>query len=44
MESGTDLVGGVGAPFPLITHDDRAPGDDARGAGQADPLPNVAHN
>lgn len=44
VQSGADLVGGVGAPFPLVTHDESAPGDDTGDAGQADPLPNAAHN
>jgi hypothetical protein len=43
MESGPDLVGRVGAPFPLIAHYQRATGDDTGDPGQADPLPNAAH-
>ncbi|CDO90455.1 adenylate and guanylate cyclase catalytic domain-containing protein [Mycobacterium triplex] len=43
VQPGADLVGGVGAAFALITHDQRTPGHDTGDAGQADPLPNAAH-
>jgi hypothetical protein len=44
MQAVPHLVGRVGVSFPLIAGYQRSPGDDARDAGQADPLPNVAHN
>jgi hypothetical protein len=43
MQPGADLVGAVGATFPLIAHDQCPTGDDAGDTGQADPLPNAAH-
>jgi hypothetical protein len=44
MQPGPDLVGGVGASFPLVAGYQHSPGDDAGDTGQTDPLPNVAHN
>ena len=44
MQPGPDLVGRVGASFPLIAHHQRAAGDDAGDTGQPDPLPNAAHD
>jgi hypothetical protein len=43
MQPGPDLVGRVGAPFPLIAHYQCTAGDDAGDTGQPDPLPNAAH-
>jgi len=44
MQAVPDLVGRVSAPFALVAGYQRSPGDDAGDTGQADPLPNVAHN
>jgi hypothetical protein len=44
MQPVPDLVGGVGAPLPLITRYHRTAGDNSGDTGQADPLPNAAHN
>jgi hypothetical protein len=44
MQPDPDLVCGVGAPLPLIADHQGATGDDAGDTGQADPLPNAAHN
>ena len=44
MQAVADLVGRVGASFALVAGYQRSPGDDAGDTGQADPLPNVAHN
>jgi hypothetical protein len=43
MQPGPDLVGGVSATFPLVTHYQHAAGDDAGDTGQPDPFPNAAH-
>jgi hypothetical protein len=44
MQAVPNLVGRVGISLPLVTGYQRSPGDDAGDTGQADPLPNVAHN
>jgi hypothetical protein len=44
MQAVPDLVGRVGVSFPLIAGYHHSPGNDAGDTGQADPLPNVAHN
>jgi hypothetical protein len=44
MQPVPDLVGGVGASFPLIPRYRRAAGDNSGDTGQPDPLPNAAHN
>ncbi|MDT5260220.1 MAG: hypothetical protein QOD10_5300 [Mycobacterium sp.] len=44
MQAVPDLVGRVSAAFALIARYQHSPGDDTGDAGQADPLPNVAHN
>ena len=38
-----NLIGGVGLAAALVPRDEYATGDDARRAGQADPLPDAAH-
>ena len=43
MQAGADLVGRVGLSLALVAGHQHSPGNDARDAGQADPLPNPAH-
>jgi hypothetical protein len=44
MQAVPDLVGRVSASVALVAGYQHSPGDDAGDAGQADPLPNVAHS
>ena len=43
VQTGPDVVGGVGIAAPLIARDQNATSDDTGDTGQADPLPDAVH-